>query len=67
MLTEFFTLNFDIQQSIQNGVAPQNPFTYLEFPEHYAWNQRTKTWVRRQRAWKVVVCMTMASPGTILS
>ena len=64
MLTEFFKVNLDIQQSIQNGVAPQNLFTYCEFPEHYAWNQRTKTWVRRQRAWKVVARMTMAPPGT---
>jgi ATP-dependent DNA helicase PIF1 len=64
MLTDFFKVNLDIQQSIQNGVAPLNLFTYCEFLEHYAWNQRTKTWVRRQRAWKVVALMTVAPPAT---
>ena len=50
MLTKCFKVNFDIQHLIQSGVAPQNLFTYCEFPEHYAWNERTKTWMRQQRA-----------------
>jgi hypothetical protein len=63
MLTEFFKVNLDIQQSIQM-VLPHKVSSSCQFSEHYAWNQRTKTWARRQRAWKVVACMTMAPPGT---
>jgi hypothetical protein len=45
MLTEFFKFNLDIQQSIQNGVAPQNLFTYCEIPEHYASSENNQVFV----------------------
>ena len=64
MHTEFFKVNFGIQQSIQDGIATQNLFTYCEFPEHDTRNQRTKTGMRQQRASKVVACITMAPSGT---
>jgi hypothetical protein len=50
MLTEFFNINLDIQQSIQNGVSPQSLFTYCAFQNIMHGIKGQNLWSRRQRA-----------------
>ena len=54
MLTEFFYMNM-IDHDARN-------YLYREFPEHYCWDYKNKTWTRRRSHKKVVGRIYIVSP-----
>ena len=55
MLTEFFKVYEMGEESVK--------YLYVEFLEHYWWDSKNKTWVKRKKRHQVVGRIYAASPG----